>query len=93
MTKYQRHDRVPQANTMSLIPNTELSTLSRKYSVDDVTVKVDIFRPTGGDAWQLEVTSSDDQITDWGRETFATDREAWNEFLYVVETEGITAFV
>ncbi len=78
---------------MNSIPNVERSTLSRKYAVDDITLKVDIFRRSVEPGWQLEVTSSDDQITDWGREIFATDQEAWAEFLYVVETEGITAFL
>lgn len=78
---------------MTLIPNVQRSSLSRQYSVDDITVAVDIFRPTVSHRWQLEVTSSDDQITDWGNETFATDGEAWAEFLYVIETEGIGAFL
>lgn len=78
---------------MTLIPNVQRSSLSRQHSVDDITVTVDIFRPSVSHGWQLEVTSSDDQITDWGNETFATDQDAWVEFLYVVETEGITAFL
>ncbi|TNM59876.1 hypothetical protein FHP24_27280 [Aliirhizobium smilacinae] len=76
---------------MNSIPNVERSPLSRRYSVDGITVKVDIFRGSVELWWRLEVTSADDQVTEW-TDTFATDGEAWDEFVYVVNTEGITVF-
>lgn len=49
-------------------------------------------KPSGSAAWHMEVTSLDEQATDWN-ETFASDQEAWDEFIYVVNTEGITVFL
>ncbi|MBB5278422.1 hypothetical protein HNR26_004521 [Rhizobium rosettiformans] len=39
----------------------------------------------------MEVIRADGQSTDWN-ETSATDEEAWEEFIYVSETEGISVF-
>ncbi|MBW6425351.1 hypothetical protein KX729_28380 [Rhizobium sp. XQZ8] len=68
------------------------SPLSTEYTQGDVTVTVDIKQTFRDAGWELEVTSADGQVTDWDL-TFATDREAYDEFLYVVETEGIEVFV
>ncbi len=71
----------------------EHSELSGEFTDDDVTVLVDIFRPAGtnGD-WKLEVVTQDEDLIEW-EEGFATDREAFDEFLATVEREGIRTFL
>lgn len=73
-------------------PKTEHSELSGEFTEDGVTVLVDIFRPAGtqGD-WNLEVITEEDDLTTWD-EPFATDREAFDEFLATVERDGIRSF-
>jgi len=73
-------------------PKTEHSELSGEFTEDGVTVLVDIFRPAGtqGD-WTLEVITEDEDLTTW-EEGFATDREAFDEFLATVESDGIRSF-
>jgi hypothetical protein len=75
-----------------MFSESQSSPLSTEYIRGHVTVTVDIRQAASGAGWQLEVISSDGQVTDWDS-TFATDREAYDEFLYVVETEGIQVFV
>lgn len=74
------------------LPSRERSQLSRHYTDNGITVLVEIFRPWGGDTWRMEVTSLEDQITDWN-EPFASAQEAWDEFIHVVNTEGIAVFL
>ncbi|TWF47779.1 hypothetical protein [Neorhizobium alkalisoli] len=73
-------------------PLSERSELSGRYTDNGITVLVEIFRPSGGDDWRMEVTSLEDQLTDWN-EPFASAHEAWEEFIYVVNTEGIAVFL
>ncbi len=73
-------------------PSRERSQLSGRYTDNGITVIVEIFKPSGSPAWFMEVTSLEEQATDWN-ETFASDQEAWNEFIYVVNTEGISVFL
>ena len=68
------------------------SPLSTEYTRDDVTVTVDIQQSSREAGWELAVTIADGQVTDWNS-AFATDQEAYDAFLYVVETEGIQAFL
>ncbi|GGG22564.1 hypothetical protein GCM10010924_60120 [Rhizobium wenxiniae] len=70
----------------------ERSELSGRYTDNGITVIVEIFRPAGADDWRMEVTSLEDQLTDWN-ESFASAHEAWEEFIYVVNTEGISVFL
>lgn len=70
----------------------ERSELSGRYIEGGITVVVEIFRPSGSDDWRMEVTSLEDQITDWN-ESFASAHEAWEEFIYVVNTEGLAVFL
>ncbi len=70
----------------------ERSELSGHYTEGGITVVVEIFRPSGRDDWRMEVTSLEDQLTDWN-EPFASAHEAWDEFIYVVNTEGIAVFL
>ncbi|TCQ99351.1 hypothetical protein [Neorhizobium sp. JUb45] len=73
-------------------PLSERSELSGRYTEGGITVNVEIFRPSGSDDWRMEVTSLEDQVTDWN-ESFAFAHEAWEEFIYVVNTEGVAVFL
>ncbi|MBB4351099.1 hypothetical protein [Aliirhizobium cellulosilyticum] len=73
-------------------PLSERSELSGRYTDNGITVVVEIFRLSGADDWRMEVTSLEDQLTDWD-ERFASAHEAWEEFIYVVNTEGIAVFL
>ncbi|MFN7104119.1 MAG: hypothetical protein ACK4N1_16015 [Pseudorhizobium sp.] len=74
-------------------PKLEHSEFSGEFEDEGITVLVDIFRPAGtqGD-WQLEVISQDEDVTTW-EEPFATDKEAWEEFLATAERDGIASFL
>lgn len=74
------------------LPHSERSELSGRYTDNGITVVVEIFRPSGADDWRMQVTSLEDQLTDWN-ESFASAHEAWEEFIYVVNTEGIAVFL
>lgn len=78
--------------TQTDLLSTERSELSGRYTESGITVLVEIFRPSGSDDWRMEVTSLEDQITDWN-ESFASAHEAWEEFIYVVNTEGLAVFL
>ncbi|MBB4351756.1 hypothetical protein [Aliirhizobium cellulosilyticum] len=73
-------------------PRCERSELSGRYTEGGITVGVEIFRPSGSDEWRMEVTSLEDQLTEWN-ESFASAHEAWEEFIHVVNTEGLSVFL
>ncbi|MGI2033984.1 hypothetical protein ACRQ1B_16445 [Rhizobium panacihumi] len=73
-------------------PLSERSEFSGRYTENGITVVVEIFRPSGSDDWRMEVTSLEDQLTEW-IESFASAHEAWEEFIYVVNTEGLSVFL
>src|SRR5690606_14522878 len=79
-----------------LMPNEaklEHAEFSGEFEDDGVTVLVDIFRPAGSQSdWQMEVVSQDEDVTSWD-EPFATDKDAWEEFLATVERDGIRTFL
>lgn len=78
---------------MAKKPISEHSELAGEFTDDGVTVLVDIFRPAGGQSdWEMEVVNQDDGLTTWD-EKFATDRDAFDEFLAIVEREGIRTFL
>jgi hypothetical protein len=71
----------------------EHSEFSGEFTDDGTTVRVDIFRPEGSQVdWTLQVTADDNGLTAWD-EGFATDREAFDEFLATVERDGIRTFL
>ncbi|MDP9837137.1 hypothetical protein J2T09_001889 [Neorhizobium huautlense] len=73
-------------------PEMERSELAGEFTEDDVTVLVDIYRPAGTqNDWTMEVITEEDDLTTW-EEPFATDREAFEEFLATVERDGIRSF-
>jgi hypothetical protein len=71
----------------------EHSEFAGEFEDDGITVLVDIFRAEGtqGD-WTLEVISEQDDVTTWD-EPFATDKDAWEEFLATCEKDGIRSFL
>lgn len=70
----------------------ERSPLSGRFTESGITVIVEIFRRTDSDEWQMEVTSLEEQVTDW-TDSFGSAQEAWEEFIYVINTEGIGVFL
>lgn len=71
----------------------EHSELSGEFTEDGVTVLVDIFRPAGSNNdWRLEVITQEEDLIEW-EEPFATDREAFDEFLATVARDGIRSFL
>ncbi|WP_434714719.1 hypothetical protein NMA58_27545 (plasmid) [Rhizobium sp. YTUHZ045] len=71
----------------------EHSELAGEFTEDGVTVLVDIFRTSGSNEdWTMEVVTQAEDLIRW-EEPFATDREAFDEFLAVVEREGIRSFL
>ncbi|MBB3425524.1 hypothetical protein FHT85_002498 [Rhizobium sp. BK312] len=73
-------------------PNLEHSELSGEFTDDGVTVLVDIFRPAGTNAdWRMEVITPEEDLIEW-EEPFATDREAFDEFLATIARDGIRSF-
>ncbi|MGG7579665.1 hypothetical protein [Rhizobium sp. Nf11,1] len=71
----------------------EHSELAGEFTEDGVTVLVDIFRAAGSNEdWTMEVVTQAEDLIRW-EEPFATDREAFDEFLAVVERDGIRSFL
>jgi hypothetical protein len=74
-------------------PQLEHSEFAGEFEDEGITVLVDIFRPAGtnGD-WTLEVISQTEVVTTWD-ENFATDKDAWEEFLATAERDGLGSFL
>ncbi|WP_275790347.1 hypothetical protein [Pararhizobium gei] len=71
----------------------EHSDFAGEFTDDGVTVLVDIFRPAGStEGWTLEVIDQEEGLTVW-EEPFATDKEAFEEFLATIERDGIHSFL
>ncbi|MGN7293759.1 hypothetical protein [Rhizobium sp. SAFR-030] len=78
---------------MTKTPKLEHSDFSGEFEDNGITVLVDIFRPAGTeDGWSLEVISQQEDVTTW-EDSFATDQEAWEEFLATAERDGIESFL
>jgi transcriptional regulator with XRE-family HTH domain len=77
---------------MAKKPKVEHSELSGEFTEDGVTVLVDIFRPAGTNSdWRMEVVTPEEDLVEW-EEPFATDREAFDEFLATIARDGIRSF-
>jgi hypothetical protein len=71
----------------------EHSELAGEFTDDGVTVLVDIFRTSGSNEdWTMEVVTQAEDLIRWD-EPFATDRDAFDEFLAVVARDGIRSFL
>ncbi len=78
---------------MSKNSKLEHSELAGEFSEDGVTVLVDIFRTAGSNEdWTMEVVTQDEDLIRWD-EPFATDREAFDEFLATVARDGIRSLL
>ncbi|WP_234189366.1 hypothetical protein [Shinella sp. NM-101] len=78
---------------MNKKPKLEHSELSGEFTEDGVTVLVDISRPAGTqNDWKLEVVTQNEDLFEWD-EPFATDREAFDEFLATIARDGIHSFL
>lgn len=70
----------------------EYSLLCGDVTRDGLTVRVQIYRIAGrGEGWSLEVVDHQDASTVWS-DLFATDEDAYAEFVKTIETEGIRSF-
>ncbi|MGV8937543.1 MAG: hypothetical protein ACOH2J_10500 [Allorhizobium sp.] len=70
----------------------ERSEFSGEFTEDGITVVLDIFRTPGSqDSWSMEVIDQEAGSTVW-EEPFATDMEAFEEFLATIQRDGIGAF-
>ncbi|MGR4841157.1 hypothetical protein ACIPSK_00705 [Rhizobium sp. LARHSG275] len=71
----------------------EHSELAGEFTDDGITVLVDIFRTSGSNEdWTMEVVTQAEDLIRWD-EPFATDRDAFDEFLAVVARNGIRSFL
>ncbi|MDV4153886.1 MULTISPECIES: hypothetical protein [Rhizobium] len=71
----------------------EHSELAGEFTDDGITVLVDIFRTFGSNEdWTMEVVTQAEDLIRWD-EPFATDRDAFDEFLAVVARDGIRSFL
>jgi hypothetical protein len=81
------------ATAKSNEPEFEHSEFAGEFEDEGVTVLVDISRPAGtNEDWTLEVISQTEVVTTW-EETFATDKDAWEEFLATAERDGLESFL
>ncbi|WP_457659368.1 hypothetical protein [Sinorhizobium medicae] len=71
----------------------EFSEFSGQFVDDGVVVVIGIYRPAGTNAdWTLEVVDQEGYSTIWDN-SFATDREAFEEFLATIQRDGIRSFL
>ena len=69
----------------------KMSPLSKEYSEDAKTVKIDIYE-NGEGGWILEVTDEYDNSTIWD-DPFETDEDAMTEFKRTIKEEGIMSLI
>lgn len=78
---------------MTTDPEIQISSLSREFTDKGITVQVDIYRLAGSnDPWILEVIDAEENSLMW-EDPFATEAEAWTEFLRAVEEDGIAMLI
>ncbi|MCA1408640.1 hypothetical protein I6F26_29940 [Ensifer sp. IC3342] len=71
----------------------EFSEFSGEFVDDGVMVTIGIYRPSGTNAdWTLEVVDQEGYSTVWD-DLFASDREAFDEFLATIQRDGIRSFL
>ncbi|MEY9629909.1 hypothetical protein [Sinorhizobium fredii] len=71
----------------------EFSEFSGEFVDDDMMVVIGIYRPAGTNLdWTLEVVDQEGYSTVWD-DSFATDREAFEEFLATIQRDGIHSFL
>jgi hypothetical protein len=71
----------------------EFSDFSGEFVDDEISLSLRIYRVAGTHHdWTLEVVDEDGNTTVWN-DTFDTDQEAYEEFLAIVQREGIRTFL
>lgn len=74
-------------------PRLERSEFSGEFTDAGMAVTLDIFRPDGSQAdWTMEVRDQNGGLTAW-EAGFATDRDAFDEFLATIQRDGIRTFL
>ncbi|RYE51834.1 MAG: hypothetical protein EOP21_00290 [Hyphomicrobiales bacterium] len=73
-------------------PKITISPLSQSFARDGLTVDVKIYRVEGSEDWTLEVVDGENNSVVW-TEPFASDQEAWDEFVSGVATLGLAALM
>jgi uncharacterized protein len=73
-------------------PEIIMSPLCREITGDGTKVQVDIYRGEDESGWILEVIDKENASTVWD-EPFATDQEALEEVMEVIEQDGIRSFL
>ncbi|WCS25635.1 hypothetical protein LOK46_01970 [Methylobacterium sp. NMS14P] len=72
--------------------NFDHSPMSGKFTRNGITVEVEIYRTAGTqDPWRLEVVDQNGGCTRW-HELFATEQDAFEAFVRVVEVDGIDSY-
>lgn len=70
----------------------EHSPLSGEFTRGNITVDVEIYRTAGTqDPWELAVVSLSGGCTRW-HERFATEQQAYQAFITMVEADGMASF-
>lgn len=68
------------------------SPLSGRFTRDGITVEVEVYRSAGTqEPWRLEVVDQNGGCTRW-QSVFATEQEALQAFIEVVEANGVASF-
>ena len=73
-------------------PEIVMSPLCREITRDGTTIQVDIYRGEDESGWILEVIDEENASTVWD-EPFATDQEALEVVMEVIEQDGIRSFL
>jgi hypothetical protein len=73
-------------------PEIIMSPLCREIVRDGTKIQVEIYRGGDESGWILEVVDEENTSTVWD-DPFATDREALDEVMKVIEQNGIRSFL
>lgn len=91
ITRLMPSTRIPDMTVDDDYPIVD-SPLSGKFTKDDITVDVQIYRGEEEEKWILEVVDEENGSTVWD-DPFDTDTAAMDEFKRTAEVEGIKSLV
>lgn len=72
-------------------PNLITSGLSRRVTVEGHELRIEIYKLEDDKSWTLEVVDEEGTSFVWD-DLFASDQDAIDEALNLIETEGLSAF-
>jgi len=72
-------------------PNLVTSGLSRRVTVEGHELRIEIYKLEDDKSWTLEVVDEEGTSFVWD-DLFASDQDAIDEALNLIETEGLSAF-